>query len=65
MSDKITITCPRCKHEWETTLDELEKFETIYREAFKDAAGMNKKTAKYRAKCPVDGMYIILEVEED
>lgn len=65
MSEKIKITCPRCKHAWETTLDALNKFETIYREAFKDAVATNKKIVKYRAKCPVDGMYIILEVEED
>ena len=65
MSEKIKITCPRCQHEWETTLEELEKAETIYREVLKDAAGTNKKTAKYRAKCPVDGTYIIVEVEED
>lgn len=65
MSEKIKITCPRCKHEWETTLEELEQIKTIYREMFNEAAGTNKGTTKYRAKCPVDGTYIILEVEED
>jgi hypothetical protein len=66
MSEKIKIICPRCKHEWETTLEELERTETVvYREMVKEAAATDKRTAKYRAKCPVDGTYIILEVEED
>ena len=64
MSDKIKVTCPRCKLTWETTLAELEKTETIYREIHKEPAA-NKTVVKYRAKCPVDGTYIILEVEED
>ncbi len=62
MSDKIKIDCPRCGHNWEQSLAELEKVETIYRGEKEKAQG---KIVKYRAVCPVDGTYIIIEVEED
>ena len=62
MSEKIKIICPRCQHEWEKSLQELERLEIIYR-------GENEKPkskiVKYRAVCPVDGTYVIIEVEED
>ena len=58
MSEKIKITCPRCGHEWKASLQELEKQEIIYR-------GEDKKVVVYRAVCPVDGTYIILEIQED
>jgi hypothetical protein len=64
MSEKIKITCPRCKHKWEKPLAELEKMETIYRGDEKE----KKKSVvvqQYRAVCPVDGTYIILEVQEE
>ena len=64
MSDKIKITCPRCGHKWEQSLGELEKMEIIYRGAKKEKS-KEKKVSQYRAVCPVDGTYIILEVEED
>ena len=62
MSEKIKITCPRCKHKWEKSLQELEKMETIYRGEKEKPQG---KIEKYRAVCPVDGTYVILEVQED
>jgi len=62
MSEKIKITCPRCKHEWEKSLSELEKMETIYRGEKEKPKG---KIVEYRAVCPVDGTYVIIEVEED
>jgi len=62
MSDKIKITCPRCGHKWEKSLPELERLETIYRGGKEKT---RKEIVKYRALCPVDGTYIILEVEED
>ena len=62
MSEKIKITCPRCKHEWEKSLSELEKIETIYRG---ENEKLKKEVVKYRAVCPVDGTYVIIEVEED
>ena len=62
MSDKIKITCPRCKHEWEKSLQELERIEIVYR-GERDKSKV--KVGKYRAVCPVDGTYVIIEVEED
>jgi hypothetical protein len=62
MSEKVKIVCPRCKHKWEQSLDELEKVETIY----KDNGDKHKdKLDKYRAICPNDGTYIIIEIKED
>ena len=62
MSDKIKITCPRCKYKWEKSLSELEKMETIYRGEKEKPKG---KIVEYRAVYPVDGTYVIIEVEED
>jgi hypothetical protein len=62
MTDKIKLKCPRCKHEWEKSLSELERLEEIYREA---TAKPREKTVKYRAQCPNDATYVIVEVEED
>ncbi|MEP7134537.1 MAG: hypothetical protein ABI904_06355 [Chloroflexota bacterium] len=61
MSDKIKITCPRCGHEWKASLQELEKQAVIYRGEEKPKTDV----VKYRATCPVDGTYIILEIQED
>ena len=61
MSDKIKITCPRCGNEWKASLQELEKQEIIYRGDEKPKTDI----VKYRAVCPVDGTYIILEIQED
>lgn len=63
MSEKIKITCPRCKHKWEKSLSELEKMEIIYRGDEQEKP--QGAVVKYRAVCPVDGTYIILEVQED
>ena len=63
MSDKLPLKCPRCKHKWEQSLDELEKLETIYKGDARESS--NKKVVKYRAQCPNDGTYVIVEVEED
>ena len=66
MSEKIKIKCPRCKHEWRASLEELEKDETVFREINESASDTaKKKHQKYRAVCPVDGTYVIIEVEED
>jgi hypothetical protein len=62
MSEKIKITCPRCKHKWEKPLSELEVDQTIYREINKKP---DVKVVKYRAYCPNDGTVIIIEVQED
>ena len=61
MSEKIKITCPRCGHEWEKLLSELEKKEIIYRGEDKPKG----EVVKYRAVCPNDGTYIVIEVQED
>lgn len=63
MTDKIKITCPRCRHKWEQYLQDLEKIETIYRGPKNEQS--KGAIVKYRAICPVEGIYIILEVEED
>ena len=63
MSDKVKITCPRCEHKWEQSLRELEKLEMIYKDGRKEKA--KKEVVEYRAVCPNDGTYIIIEVEED
>ena len=63
MSDEVKITCPRCGHKWEQSLKKLEKMVEVYRDI--DQKHTKKETVKYRAICPVDGTYIILEVEED
>ncbi len=60
MSDTVKLTCPRCKHKWEKHLAELEKLETIHR-----GDGKEKPVVKYRAQCPNDGTYVIVEVQED
>ena len=61
MSEKIKITCPRCKHKWEKSLSELEKIEIIYRGEEKP----KEKIVEYRAICPNDGTYVIIKVQED
>ena len=62
MSDMIKLTCPRCKHKWEKSLSELDFVEEIYRG---EKEKTNMKVTKYRAQCPNDGTYVIVEVEED
>ena len=62
MSDEVSITCPRCKSQWKQSLDELEKQETIYRDA---NAGNKSGVETYRARCPKCGMYAIIEVAEE
>ena len=63
MSEKIKITCPRCKHKWGKSLSELEKMEVIYRGDEKEKT--KGKVVEYRAVCPNDGTYIVVEVQED
>jgi len=60
MSDKIEITCPRCKFQWKQSLQELEKLETIYK-----TADAKPGLEKYRARCPQDGTYIVIEITEE
>ncbi len=60
MSEKIKITCPRCGHEWKASLDELKREEVVYRGEEKP----KEKVVKYRAVCPNDGTYIVVEVQE-
>ncbi len=55
MSDKIRVTCPKCKHTWEQSLAKLEKLETIYKGGGTEKA--KKDIVKYRAVCPVDGNF--------
>jgi hypothetical protein len=62
MSEKIEITCPRCKYKWWQALEELEKQETIFRKISYD---VEDGVEKYRARCPNDGTYVIIEVKED
>ena len=62
MSEKIKITCPRCGHEWKASLQELERDEVIYRGVVEKPKG---EVVKYRAICPNDGTYIVIEVEEE
>ena len=62
MSEKIKITCPRCKHKWGKSYRSWKYCKTIYRGEKEKPKG---KVVKYRAVCPVDGTYVILEVEED
>jgi hypothetical protein len=63
MSDEVKITCPRCGHKWEKSLSALEKIDIIYRGDEKEKTKV--KIIEYRAVCPVDGTYVIIEVEED
>lgn len=63
MSEKIKITCPRCGGEFERSLTELENIQEGYREI--KAQKPKTIVVKYRAVCPTDGTYIILEVEEE
>ncbi len=62
MSEKIKITCPRCGHEWKASLGELKRDEVVYRDAVEK---QKSEVVKYRAVCPNDGTYIIVEVQED
>lgn len=64
MDDKITLTCPRCHTAWEKSLSALERYDEIYR-GMKGEEKAPEKIAKYRAQCPVCGIYIIATVEED
>jgi len=59
MSEKIKITCPRCKHKWEKSLPELEEIKTIYRGDEKEKT--KRKVVEYRAVCPVDGTFVIVK----
>ena len=63
MNDTIKITCPKCQHRWEQSLGKLEKLQEIHKGGKKEHN--EKNVVKYRAVCPVDGTYIILEVQED
>ena len=65
MNDKVYLRCPRCKYQWEKSLSELEKIETIYRLFRDEGKEEQKEVITYRAICPNDGTYIILEVKED
>ncbi len=63
MSERVELICPRCQHEWWQSLDELEKMpETIYRSISYD---VGKSIQKYRARCPNDGTYVIVEIGEE
>lgn len=64
MSDIVKLTCPRCKHKWERSLRELERVETVYREE-KGKPKPAGRVVTYRAQCPNDGTYVIVEVQED
>ncbi len=64
MSDQVELTCPRCKHEWWRSLNRLEKLENVIVYRGEKEKAKNNIT-KYRAKCPVDGTYIIVEIKED
>ena len=63
MSDKIKLTCPRCGHKWEQSLRDLEKMGTIFKSHLNEET--KPDTAEYRAVCPADGTYVIVEVQED
>ena len=63
MSDRVELTCPRCKHVWWQSLEELEKLpETIYKNINYDTGC---KSQKYRARCPNDGTFVIVEIGEE
>lgn len=62
MSQKFPITCPKCKHTWETTLAQLERIEEIYKSS---TPQKKTKTVTYRAQCPVCGIFFIAEIQED
>jgi hypothetical protein len=62
MSESIQLKCPHCGHVWQQDLDELEKPEEIWK-SFN--AQPQVKVEKYRARCPVDGTYLIFEVSEE
>ncbi len=61
MSDSIPFTCPRCKYQWNVSLDDLETESVIRKKPDKP----QDKVSRYRAQCPRDGTYVIVEVEED
>lgn len=63
MSDKIEITCTRCKNKWKKSLAELEKMVIINRGEKQEKP--NGEIVDYRAVCPVCGTYNIIKVQED
>ncbi len=51
MSDKIKITCPRCKHKWEQPLKELEVIVEGYRGDKKEEnSKRNSKVSRYMSR---------------
>ena len=64
MDDYIKLTCPRCKNNWKKSLNELERFEDIFRSS-KGKEEPNGKIARYRTQCPVCGTYVVITVQED
>ena len=64
MDDNVKLTCPRCQNTWEKSLGELEKVEDIYRNP-KGKEKPKEKITKYRAQCPVCGIFVVVTVQED
>lgn len=61
--DQIEIRCPSCGKVWFEDVDKLEREEHLYKSVI--YRGMSKpKRATYRVRCPQDGTYVVVEVEE-
>ncbi len=58
MTQKITVECPVCHHQFEVDLDDHQPVQTVYRNH-----DTTPETVKeYRFRCPEDGTYFIVPV---
>jgi Zn-finger nucleic acid-binding protein len=58
VDERIEITCPTCRHVWHEQLSELER---IDQEMFRSPTP-GKRVEQYRARCPLDHTYVIVDV---
>jgi len=63
MSDNfIEVRCVICGHAWLEDIDELKRQQGIYKAVV--YRGASAKTQSYRARCPKDGTWVVVDVEE-
>jgi hypothetical protein len=59
----IEIKCPRCGYVWREDVTQLEKTEETMMKLYR-AADARPRITSYRARCPNDYTWVIVDVEE-
>ncbi len=62
MNETVQLTCPRCKHQWQQPLAGLDRPQIIYRG---QGSAPLRPVEQYRARCPLDGTYVVFEAVEE